>query len=237
MDGHGSVTALAKNVPVTGNSGNNGNQGTETVYGQELTDTYVYDDYGNLLKKTGTTDNDYLYTGEQYNGTTGLYYLRARYLNPETGTFISMDSYAGTLDNPVSLHKYLYANANPVMYIDPSGNFSLVKTQVAQAIRSTLDSVEVSRIYIENKDSRHRCSSPEAKGGYRFTKAMANPGFIGIDQIRNQYLPMGFSQFKIEGRGLGSALVLEFLLYYMTKPEYQIHVREELYLDNMLDLF
>lgn len=96
---------------------------------------------------------------------------------------------------------------------------------------------EVSRIYIENKDSRHRCSSPEAKGGYRFTKAMANPGFIGIDQIRNQYLPMGFSQFKIEGRGLGSALVLEFLLYYMTKPEYQIHVREELYLDNMLDLF
>lgn len=51
------------------------------------------------------------------------------------------------------------------------------------------------------------------------------------------YLPMGFPNFKIEGRGLGSALVLEFLLYYMTKPEYQIHVREAIYLDNMLDLF
>lgn len=46
-----------------------------------------------------------------------------------------------------------------------------------------------------------------------------------------------FSQFKIEGRSLGSALVLEFLLYYMVKPEYQIHVREAIYLDNMLDLF
>ena len=45
----------------------------------ELTDTYVYDAYGNLLKQTGDTDNDYLYTGEQYNETTGLYYLRARY--------------------------------------------------------------------------------------------------------------------------------------------------------------
>ena len=43
--------------------------------------------------------------------------------------------------------------------------------------------------------------------------------------------------FKIEGRGLGSALILEFLLYYMTKPEYQIHVREKIYLDSMLDLF
>ena len=66
---------------------------------------------------------------------------------------------------------------------------------------------------------------------------MANPGFIGTDAIKNVYLPMGFSQFKIEGRGLGSALILEFFLYYMTKPEYQLHVREKIYLDNMLDLF
>ena len=48
---------------------------------------------------------------------------------------------------------------------------------------------------------------------------------------------MGFSNFKLEGRGLGSARVLEFLLYYLTRPEYQIHVREAIYLDNMLDLF
>ena len=87
------------------------------------------------------------------------------------------------------------------------------------------------------KAHEHSCTAPEAEGGYRFSKAMKNPGFIGIDDIRKIYLPMGFSHFKIEGRGLGSALVLEFLLYYMTKPEYQLHVREAIYLDNMLDLF
>ena len=87
------------------------------------------------------------------------------------------------------------------------------------------------------KAPEHRCTAPDAEGGYRFSKAMKNPGFISIDDIRNLYLPMGFSHFKIEGRGLGSALVLEFLLYYMTKPEYQLHVREAIYLDNMLDLF
>ena len=62
-------------------------------------------------------------------------------------------------------------------------------------------------------------------------------GFLSVGDIRDTRLPMGFSEFKLEGRGLGSAVVLEFLLYYMTKPEYQIHVREAIYLDAMLDLF
>ena len=66
---------------------------------------------------------------------------------------------------------------------------------------------------------------------------MENPSFIGPEAIRKLYLPRGFSQFKIEGRGLGSALILEFLLYYLTKPEYQLQVREAVYLDAMLDLF
>lgn len=83
----------------------------------------------------------------------------------------------------------------------------------------------------------HRCQAPHAEEGYRFSRAMENPGFIGIDDIRDIYLPMGFTNFKIEGRSLGSAMILEFLLYYMTKPEYQIHVREQMYLDSMLDLF
>ena len=76
----------------------------------------------------------------------------------------------------------------------------------------------------------HKCNSPDAKEGYRFSKAMKNPGFISANDIKKIYLPMGFENFKIEGRGLGSALVLEFLLYYMVKPEYQICVREEVYL-------
>ncbi|MEF2686102.1 MAG: hypothetical protein U0M62_01290 [Lachnospiraceae bacterium] len=95
----------------------------------------------------------------------------------------------------------------------------------------------VSRKNLGESCPEHHCVAPGSKNGYRFSEAMKNPGFISIEDIRNTYLPMGFSNFKIEGRGLGSALILEFLLYYMTKPEYQLHVREEIYLDNMLDLF
>ena len=95
----------------------------------------------------------------------------------------------------------------------------------------------VSRKNLGEDGCEHQCTAPDAGEGYLFSKAMANPGFISTDDIRNVYMPMGFSNFKLEGRGLGSALVLEFLLYYMTKPEYHIHVREKIYLDNMLDLF
>ena len=83
----------------------------------------------------------------------------------------------------------------------------------------------------------HICVSPTAQRGYRFSDAMKNPGFIGIDVIQSTYIPAGFHHFKIEGRSLGSALILEFLLYYMTKPEHQLKVREEIYLDSSLDLF
>lgn len=95
----------------------------------------------------------------------------------------------------------------------------------------------VSRMNLGEDCAQHRCVSSNAYEGYRFSKAMENPAFIGIEDIKNVYLPMGFSNFKIEGRSLGSALILEFLLYYMTKPEYQLRVREEIYLDNTLDLF
>ena len=95
----------------------------------------------------------------------------------------------------------------------------------------------VSRKNLGEAAPEHHCSAPDAESGYRFSRAMENPGFLGIKDIQNMYLPMGFSNFKIEGRGLGSALILEFLLYYLTKPEYQLCVREEIYLDNALDLF
>ena len=83
----------------------------------------------------------------------------------------------------------------------------------------------------------HNCCAPDANIGYRFSSAMKSPAFIGVEDIQRLYLPQGFTNFKIEGRSLGSALILEFLLYYMTKPEYQLQVREEIYLDSALDLF
>ena len=97
------------------------------------------------------------------------------------------------------------------------------------------ENVSMKSLGIDCED--HICRAPGSAYGYRFSKAMKNPMFIGIDDVKNTYLPMGFTNFKIEGRGLGSAIVLEFLLHYLVKPEYQLEVRELIYLDSSLDLF
>jgi RHS repeat-associated protein len=86
-----------------------------------VTDTFTHDAFGNFINRTGTTPNDYLYAGEQLDPNLGFYYLRARYMNPASGRFWTMDTYEGDQYDPASLHKYLYANASPVTNVDPSG--------------------------------------------------------------------------------------------------------------------
>jgi RHS repeat-associated protein len=87
----------------------------------QVTDEYEYDAYGNSFTKSGTTPNNYLYRGEQYDPDLGLYYLRARYYNPNTGRFLSRDPEEGDPTDPKTLHKYLYAGGDPVNALDPTG--------------------------------------------------------------------------------------------------------------------
>jgi RHS repeat-associated protein len=88
-----------------------------------ITDTYFYTAFGEELAKTGTTENEFRYVGEQWDPNAGFYYLRARWYDQSTGRFASVDPYAGDPQAPVSLHRYLYGSASPVVFVDPSGKF------------------------------------------------------------------------------------------------------------------
>jgi len=101
-DGHGNVRFLT-NTPNT------------------VTDSYDYDAFGIPIRTSGTTANQFLYSGERNDNSIGLYDLRARYYNQATGRFWSMDPYPGKLRRPSALHKYAYTANNPVNYIDPTG--------------------------------------------------------------------------------------------------------------------
>jgi RHS repeat-associated protein len=91
--------------------------------GGTKTDTYDYDAWGNAVNSTGTTPNAYLYRGEQFDSDLGLYYLRARYFNPLSGRFLTRDSDVNdALIHPITLHRYMYGNSDPVDIYDPSGH-------------------------------------------------------------------------------------------------------------------
>lgn len=116
-----------------------------------VTDSYLYEAFGGVLETMGSTPNDYLYTGEQFDANSGFYYLRARYYNPILGRFHSLDTYLGRQFEPITLHKYLYANANPVRFIDPSGNMSLLEISIG--VRLHLSNVAITlspAIYLIN---------------------------------------------------------------------------------------
>jgi RHS repeat-associated protein len=102
MDGHSGVRGL------TNSSGS-------------LTDSYAYGAFGDLKNSTGTTANNYRYTGQQFDNQTGLYSLRARYYNPSEGRFLSRDTWQIDQNNPIELNRYGYTANNSVNATDPSG--------------------------------------------------------------------------------------------------------------------
>jgi RHS repeat-associated protein len=109
----------------------------------QVTDTYVYDAFGTMITAVGTTNNRCLYSGEQFDPNLGLYYLRARLMNPLTGRFWSINSYENEPIDPISLHKHLYANADPTNRNDPSGHWSSVESAVTNSIASSVMSMQL----------------------------------------------------------------------------------------------
>ncbi len=122
-----------------------------------VVDAYTYDAFGILTERkartsggtwalfdisqpetpppgTTPTVNNYRYTGEQWDQDLGMYYLRARYYKPDLGRFWTMDSFEGNSQDPLGLHKYLYAHNKPVDMTDPSGHESIISVNSSIAI-------------------------------------------------------------------------------------------------------
>jgi RHS repeat-associated protein len=90
-----------------------------------VTDQYTYDGFGIQLAGSGTTPNVYRYAGEPFDQPLQLVYMRARYMNPRSGRFWTMDTFGGNNSDPPSLHKYLYAGSDPINKTDPSGQIMI----------------------------------------------------------------------------------------------------------------
>ncbi len=98
------------------------------------TDSYVYEAFGEVEDRQGASENPYQFTGEPFDTHLNQTYLRARYYDAQVGRFTAMDTWKGRKTNPVTLHKYIYANNSPVIYSDPTGNFSVMNVAIGVGI-------------------------------------------------------------------------------------------------------
>ena len=97
--------------------------------------TYQYTDFGETtIQGDDQAKNEVCYTGGIYDQSTELYYLNARYYNPEDGRFMTENSYRGEIMNPETGHLYVYCANNPVNYVDPSGHFAAAMYTVIKLV-------------------------------------------------------------------------------------------------------
>ncbi|MGG5329881.1 hypothetical protein IGI46_001011 [Enterococcus sp. AZ163] len=120
----------------------------------ELNSTNSYSVFG-MSEEVDDTGNPYGYTGEAQD-ITGYNYLRARYYDSQTGTFLTQDSYEGEEDNPLSQNGYTYVENNPINYTDPTGHkkkmFASVKSfgntmksvanRIVNSVKRTVENVK-----------------------------------------------------------------------------------------------
>jgi RHS repeat-associated protein len=119
------------------------------------------------------TPNEFLFAGEQFDSDLNLYYNRARYLNVSTGRFWTMDTYDGTIRDPLSLHKYLYSEGDPINHLDASEN-DVIDFAISTAIDQTLSSISKGPL-----DAVSTASFREMNGGSCMTEMEPSQPKIG----------------------------------------------------------
>ena len=82
---------------------------------------YEYDPWGSVEKGLRRSTNEFLFAGEELDSETGLYYLRSRWYDAQTGSFVSRDPLLGLASRPLSSNRYLYVQNNPANLVDPLG--------------------------------------------------------------------------------------------------------------------
>lgn len=204
-DSHGSTVAL------TGSSGT-------------LTDTFSYSAYGELVARTGSSSTPFLFNGAYGVQTddNGLISMRARFYSPALKRFINQDVLVGSLDSPLTLNRYSFANGNPISLSDPYGfmatDFLAWSDDVNLATRAgglgqgCLGLVQAGGAY-----TLAGVTSPTVAGGVFF----AVVGTLGVDQsqagfrtmLSGEYTPTVLNNtLRSAGASETQSLVFEVLI-------------------------
>ncbi len=236
-----------------------GSVSAETDLTGNITHSRVYDPFGNTRSETGSSELPLGYTGQEMDPVTGLVQMKARWYDPDAGIFISEDPRAYSPADPFSLHEYLYANADPVNWTDPTGAVGEKISQTAgnpatgkaetytYTVVSEDSEIENGTLRVKDEAGReiacHRggaCTYKEAKAEF---SASADWAFKGFTQANQEKLDRVIGKIKSGAAGgffslataaVDTADVLKTIALTESEDEF---VRAVSRLNKSLDLF
>ena len=143
------------------------------------------------MNQTGSSDNKYQYAGEQFDSTTGDYYLRQRFYDTSSGRFGRKDSYESGIGELSNKNQYLYAGSNPINLTDPTGLFELTMgglTEV-QIVSGILASIGAVGTYVTYQDRLMPLAEPIVEA---FARAMEMSESLARNLNRKLRVPIVF---------------------------------------------
>jgi RHS repeat-associated protein len=167
-----------------------------TDSGGQPSATYDYDAFGRVRIEEGGGENPFTFAGEQYDSVIGLFYLRSRYLDPQTGRFVSRDPNVGFPGSTQSLPGFTYALNNPVAYADRNGQFVLPLLAVAwwnaDFMTNAADYVGYAQEYEERAGAWYNLPIESHEwqelfeSGYNPNLDLAQTGAFGVSRLGRQ---------------------------------------------------
>jgi RHS repeat-associated protein len=175
--------------------------------------SYHLDAWGNFRfpSQLLASRNRFSFTGYLWDQETSLFFAKARFYDPEVGRFTSQDSYLGQTDDPPSLHRYFYANANPVRYVDPTGHATKAEVWRFPDDRIEVRSTEETTVYAQPTDEQ--LTQQLERGEISYDRAV-------LGQLSNKTRALATTtpdHQKSEGRNLAEDFTENFL-WEVTSP-------------------
>ena len=191
----------------------------------EITNSYTYDAFGELIESVGDGENDYLFAGEQYDENLEKYYLRQRYYDTGIGRFSRRDTYEGRIFEPITLHKYIYTHDNPINFVDPSGEYTIVDHLLGPAIIITTILLKAATVaaqsYFQVQIQGGGGLIPENRGENAFRKIYPNiyPKEFSSADAAAEFILGEINDWSIVyNYEIGGAIVKKGGSYYVTEP-------------------
>jgi RHS repeat-associated protein len=185
--------------------------------------TLTYSPFGETIDSYGDFYTPWQFTGQYCDSETGQYYLRARQYSPYLSRFTGRDLLMGDVNEPLTLHRYLYCQNNSINAIDPWGLDAYLIFDPYGGPGLCEGSREAGHVDIGVDDQGYPSSGIIVRSAHWGSVDKAITTFKNIDQASsygNKFV-IRFKNIKLDGGGTSDGNIWTYLITGMEPSGYK----------------